>query len=264
MIIFLYGPDDYRRHQKSKEIIEEYKKRHPNFVLQFFNLEEENEFLKLQEFNQNRSFFEEIKMAVLENYFVIINKEKKEFLKNAVDKKDLILLISENKQPLKEFKFLLEKPVQFQEFKSFNSAQLTVFIKKEAKNRKLNLSDEAVLFLKDVFDDDIWGLINELDKLALIKKPKLEIADIEEHSDVSLPCNIFTFINNFNSQQISKNLFFLEMLFFNREEPAKIFNFLAASKRKTKDLTEKLARYDVLVKLGKLGYEEVLLDLALS
>lgn len=264
MIIFLYGPDDYRRHQKSKEIIEEYKKRHPNFLLQFFDLEEEDEFFKLQEFNQNRSFFEEIKMAVLENYFEIADKEKKAFLKNAIDKKDLILLISEKKQPLKEFKFLLEEPVQFQEFENFDVAQLVFFIKKEAKNRKLNLSDEAVFFLKDVFNDDLWGLINELDKLALVKKSKLEVADIKEHSDASLPYNIFTFINNFNSQQISESLFSLEMLFFNREEPAKIFNFLAASKRKTKDLTEKLAQYDVLVKLGKLDYEEVLLDLALS
>jgi len=264
MIIFLYGPDNYRRHQKSKEIIEEYKKRHPNFVLQFFNLEGEDEFLRLQEFNQNRSFFEEIKMAVLENVFATIEKGVGDFLKSSIEQKDLILLLSENNLPPKEFKFLLEKPVQSQKFPNFSASQLKIFISKETKKRNINLTDEAVQFLINAFPRDTWSLITELDKLALIQKTNLDAADLRKRADIDLPHNIFSFINNLNSKYLAKNLASLEMLFFYREEPAKIFNLLASSKRKTKDLTEKLAHYDVLVKLGKLDYEEVLLDLTLN
>jgi len=264
MIIFLYGSDNYRRHQKSKEITEEYKKRHPNFVLQFFNLEEEGEFLKLQEFNQNRSFFEEIKMAVLENAFATTEKGIRGFLKNSIEQKDLILLLSENNSAPKEFKFLLEKPVQSQQFPNFSASQLKIFISQEAKKRNINLTDQAVRFLINAFPEDSWSLITELDKLALIQKTNLDAADLRKRTDIDLPHNIFSFIYNLNSKHLAKNLASLEMLFFYREEPAKIFNLLASSKRKTKDLTEKLAHYDVLVKLGKLDYEEVLLDLTLN
>jgi len=264
MIIFLYGSDAYRRHQKSKEIIEEYKKRHPNFVLQFFNFEEEGEFLKLQEFSQNRSFFEEIKMAVLENVFAAAEEKLKDFLKNSIQQKDLILLLLEDNLPPKEFEFLLEKPIQFQEFPDLNIDQLKFFINKEAKKRNINLTDRAIQFLADAFQKNTWGLITELDKLALIPKSKLDIPDLKEYADIDLSYNIFDFINNLNTKYLAQNLDSLERLFLYHEEPSKIFNLLAASRRKTKNLTEKLARYDILVKLGKLDYEEALLDLALS
>jgi len=278
MIIFLYGSDAYRRHQKSKEIIEEYKKRHPNFVLQFFNFEEEGEFLKLQEFSQNRSFFEEIKMAVLENVFAAAEEKLKDFLKNSIQQKDLILLILEDNLPPKEFEFLLEKPIQFQEFPDLNIDQLKFFINKEAKKRNINLTDRAIQFLGDAFQKNTWGLVTELDKLALIPKSKLDVPDLKEYADIDLSYseqnaqyigrtaryNIFDFINNLNTKYLAQNLDSLERLFLYHEEPSKIFNLLAASRRKTKNLTEKLARYDILVKLGRLDYEEALLDLALS
>lgn len=277
MIIFLYGPDAYRRHQKLKEIIEEYKTRHPNFVLEYFNLEEKDEFLKLQEFDLNRSFFEETKLAVLENTFEA-PKEIKDFLKNSLKKEDLILVLSERKSALKEFNFLLEKPAQAQEFQELNLKQFEFFINKEAKGRGVNLTEKAIQFLAEVFSGDSWSLINELDKLVFIaggtpdilsvpltiKKSKIDVSDLEQYGDYSLSYNIFSFISNLNSPNVARNLQSLETLLYYREEPAKIFNFLAFSRTKSRELTQKLANYDILVKLGKLDYEEALLDLALN
>ncbi|MFA5386594.1 MAG: hypothetical protein WC297_02950 [Candidatus Paceibacterota bacterium] len=264
MIIFLYGADAYRRHQNLKEITEEYKTRHPNFVLENFDLEEKDEFSKLQEFSLNRSFFEEIKLAVLENTFEASAKEIKNFLKDSIEKEDLILVLSENKSAPKAFSFLLNKPVQSQEFKELKYKQLEFFIGKEAKNRGLVLTERAAQFLSEVFSGDSWSLVKELDKLALANKDKLDIADLKQYSDYSLSYNIFSFINNLNGFDTARNLHSLETLFSYREEPAKIFNFLAFSRTKSRELTQKLANYDVLVKLGKLDYEEALLDLALS
>ena len=55
----------------------------------------------------------------------------------------------------------------------------------------------------------------------------------------------------------------LEKLLFLKEEPFKIFNFLAS---RTYDLgaLQKMADYDIMVKSGKIGYEEILLDLCLT
>ncbi len=56
----------------------------------------------------------------------------------------------------------------------------------------------------------------------------------------------------------------LEELFFAREEPAKIFNILASRNYLSPEMLKKLADYDVAVKSGKMDYDEVLVDLALS
>jgi DNA polymerase III delta subunit len=264
MIIFLYGSDDYRRDKKTREIIEEYKKRHPNFVLQFFNLEEEEDFLKLQEFDLNRSFFEEIKMAVLENAFQADRKKLKEFLKNNLNKEAIVLVIPEKNLPTKEFEFLLTSPVQHQEFQSLNSSQLEFFIKKETQQRHINFTTRAIKFLIEIYLNDTWSLITELDKIALIGKTDLDISDLEKYIEYNLPYNIYDFINNLYGGNLNQSLFSLEKLFSYREEPAKIFNLLAGSRKKTKKLTKRLANYDILVKLGKLDYEEALVDLAIT
>ena len=56
----------------------------------------------------------------------------------------------------------------------------------------------------------------------------------------------------------------MEKLFIAQEEPVKIFNIMASLSRLPKELLQEFADYDVKVKSGKLDYEEVLVDLALS
>ncbi len=56
----------------------------------------------------------------------------------------------------------------------------------------------------------------------------------------------------------------LEKLFIADEEPIQIFNIMASLKQLPLNLIKKLADYDVMVKSGKIDYEEILVDLALS
>ena len=43
MIIFLEGPDFYRRHQKTKELIDFYQKKHSNFDFKRFDFSDNQE-----------------------------------------------------------------------------------------------------------------------------------------------------------------------------------------------------------------------------
>jgi DNA polymerase III delta subunit len=141
------------------------------------------------------------------------------------------------------------------------------FIKREAVNRKIAISSQAVYFLARIFKHDSWGLVNELDKLVLLsKKGLVEPDDLKKIGDYGRQSpDIFEFIDRVvRNWPLPEKIIALERLFISQEEPVKIFNIMASLKRLPKDLLQKLADYDVLVKSGKIDYEEILLDLALS
>lgn len=265
MIIFLYGFDSYRRRKKLNEIVGEYQRKHSNLTLERFDLEMDDEFLRLREFCFNRSLFTDKKMAVIEGIFFAAAAEVVNFLKSNLKNEDMTLLISENEFPLGKFSFLVKKPVLSQEFENLNGERFKFFIRKEARSRSVNLTPAAVNFLADNFKGNSWGLITELEKISLVGGKTLDAGDLQRFGDFSESPNIFSFIGLFlrsypDGRAALKNL---ELLFLSHEEPAKIFNILASMSR-SPQLVNRLADYDVSVKSGKSDYEEVLLDLSLS
>lgn len=63
-------------------------------------------------------------------------------------------------------------------------------------------------------------------------------------------------------KSIQARLFSLERIFLQNEPCAYVFNLVASLARGEKTTT--LADYDIFVKSGKMGYEEVLLELAIK
>lgn len=270
MIIFLYGPDSYRRREKLNEIIS--KHREKNLACRFFDfsVKIEDEFLRLKEFCAIQSIFKETKLAVLENCLKAkeISKKFIVLLKENIENKDIVLAIISDEKPLKDFHFLLEKPILSQEFEILKSKELEAFIKKEAQKRELILEKDAAGFLAQVFQEDTWGLITELDKLALLDNKNINLKYLKEIVEYNQPVSFpefFSAIRNLSSGRIlSQRIIALETLLINQEEPAKIFNFLASLKSNPLPLIQRFADYDVAVKSGKMDYDEVLVDFALN
>lgn len=291
MVILLYGLDAFRRNRRSKEIIEEFEKKNPAASIQKFDLGgmksvngSGEEFLKLKEFTRSQSMFASKKLAVIENVWTSESrtrgkkeekeskdtksiKELKKILEMVMDSKELSFLVLEEKLPLTAFKFLLEEPVHVEEFEELTGQKLKKFAEKEAERLGLQLSREASDFLIGYYGSNTWGLMTEFGKLSLLNydnKKAIEVKDLKRTGDYPQLENIFYFINLFNYEGgLSKKISALEKLFFVREEPAKIFNILAAGNYISPELLRKMADYDVAVKSGKMDYEEVLLDLAL-
>ncbi|MBI5306043.1 hypothetical protein HZB04_00395 [Candidatus Wolfebacteria bacterium] len=273
MILLLYGPDFYGKRQKIKEITGEYQKKHPFLNVEHFDFDNDSDkelsnILKFKDFFSNQTLFGSVKLAVAENVLQAAkeNKEIKKILKSNLENKDLVLIICEEKKPIKEFAFLLEKPVRFQEFENLKGGQFEQFIKKEVKARDLEIEDKAVLSMSRIFEGDIWGLVNGLDKLLLLNKKIglkefYEIIDCDEKANFS---DFFRQVSNFAfSRTIAQKIVNLEIL-FETGDPAKIFNFLASFSSNPLDLIRKFADYDVAIKSGKMDYEEALVDLAIS
>lgn len=279
MIIYLYGPDSYRRQEKLKEIVGDYKKKHSAFSIEVFDLENKGDWEKLKDFIKARSLFAELKLGIIENYRELADKELKEFaslLKENIETKEPVLVLLDNKVPLKDFKFLLESPssakasagkaVLSQEFENYTSQKFAVFVQVEAKKRGVNLDNESQNLLAQVYNNNTWGLITELDKLSLLDEKKITKAVLEKHLDISLPLNIFNALAKMQSvSDIGVRLSILEELLFQSKEPAMIFNMLSSSAfAKASADKEKFADYDVAIKSGKLEYEEALTDLLIS
>jgi DNA polymerase III delta subunit len=277
MIIYLYGPDSYRRQQKLKEIIADYKKKHSAFAMERLDLEKVEDWDKLKDFVKARSLFDELKLGIVENYRELEDGQLKEFavlLKENLNAKEPILILLDDKAPNKDFKFLLEGPVSTkasagktvlsQEFEIYTGQKFTAFAQMEAKKRGINLDRESQELLARFYEGNTWGLITELDKLALLNEKQITKEILEKHVEVSLPVNIFSLLGQIvNTERISVRLSILEELFFRSQDPGMIFNLYSSFIRNPEDKI-KMADYDVAVKSGKLEYEEVLTDLVIT
>lgn len=270
MIIFLYGPDDYRRTQKKQELIAEFEKKHSGLGMAFFDLSVHGALDTLLEFARGQSIFESAKLAVLENAFEAEPGALAKALKPLAVGKGTTVLLSERAKPVKALAFLMEKPSICRQFENLEGMAWAAFIKSEATKAGARLTDAAATFLGMVYQGNSWALVTELQKLATfrtaagragasgtraIDKEDLDVLDLE-----AAP-NYWALLNGLKGHDARIRLFALEKLLALNDPPAKIFNILAAQ---AGEKIPRMAEYDIAVKSGKLDYEEVLLDLAIS
>jgi len=223
--------------------------------------------LRLRDFNKNRSLFDALRFGIVSGISSLEGKDKKELsaiLSENLDNKDAVILISEEKKPAKEFGFLLKKPVLSQEFKDLDSAQARRFLQEASKERDLKLDRESQELLIKVYEGNVWGLVTELDKLALLNKREVSYEMLKSHSDLSFLANVYSTIHEMrNSRRIERRLSLLEQSMLRNVDSGMIFNIFSTF---LKDLAERVraADYDVLVKSGRLEYQEALFALLLN
>ena len=269
MLIFLHGADSYRRIQKLNEIVEAFRKRQSNLSHERFDLSPpaggDNEFLKFQNFAANRSIFDPVRLAILDNFLPPAGgppqtKELKEILKANHKNEDLIIILNSSNKPTTGFTALLKEPTKIQDFPALKDAEINNFIKHTAKALGFAIDAPMVKALAQTFGSNTWGIATELGKMALGEDQVKSALSIHKPAD-----NFFQLVNTLKYGRSAKDrLVALEMILSDRkDEPARVFNMLAYRLRSQKE-ADILADYDVAVKSGKLEYEEALLDYVLS
>lgn len=267
MIIYLYGADSYRRREKLNEYIERYKEKYAGGAI-VFDFNEEKDFGGFKDFCKSQSLFEVSKLGVVYGFLDLEKGKLKEFtslIKENLENKDITLVLNSDKKPTKEFSFLLKKPVISHSFENLEGIELQKFLDLEIKKRKIGLDIDAKTLLLSAAKQSAWDIILELDKLALLDEKKITKKILERHIDVLPAVDIFSHLNRIRaSRDIGSKLALLEDLFSSNNDPAMIFNMTAASPYLDKTQKIKMADYDAAVKMGKLEYEEVLLDMILG
>ncbi len=271
MIIFLYGPDDYRRSEKKRSIIAEFSKKRLEIGVGIFDLEEKTALENLGEFLKTQSIFESAKLAVLENAFELDAPKLAKLLKPFIEEKNITVLVAEKDKPVKALAFLLEKPAISQKFDALAGAEWSAFIRAEAKKNGAELTPAAVQFLGAVYEGNTWGLVTELQKLAGLGTPReaaggstaagpIDKEDLDIF-DLEVAPNYWGLINGLKNYEMKNRLYALETMLAANDPPAKIFNILASQ---WQEKTPHMAEYDLAVKSGKVDYEEALVDLLIS
>ncbi len=269
MIIYLFGLDSYRRQQKLKELTENYRRKYPFLAEGFFDLSDEEDYQKLFDFCRHDGLFSGKKMAAVKNQEELKEEHSKilrKFFQSAEKNDNLMLLISSSQGLPEDFEFLSKDPKQFQEFPYLQGEKLKFFIRREAKKRSIDISEESVNFLASILDkreNNSWLAINELEKLRFSKK-NLSKNELEDLIDYSPDVNIFEFSNALSRRLPARNkLRALENIFSGSEEPARIFNVIAKNPYLDFAAVKRLADCDLAIKSGQLDYETALMDLCL-
>lgn len=269
MIYCFYGSDSYRRGKKLREVLNAYRKKHASVDMFEIDLEENPEtWEEARDFLNQPSMFVDSKVLVVRESGTVDRAEWVKALKAQIKIKKTFVIISDEKKPNEKFLFLLKEPVRAQEFQELKGTPLEKFLNIEACARGIAFERTALRFFTAFVDayeaGKSWFGISELEKLVLLKKSSLiTLADLKAHISIferDIMSNLTR--NMLFAKNKSNKLVFLERLFLQRESPSHIFNLLGY--QTTGEKTVSLADYDVLVKSGKLDYEEALLGFVLK
>ncbi len=249
MIIYLYGLDSYRRHAKLNEILAEYARKNPAFILSHFELVEDGAVTDYKAFLHTQSLFHEKRVAVIDD----VDTERTDvlaILKSSLDANTTTIL-SVPKKLTKPYAFLEKKPAASQAFEKLEGAELHAFLKKEAAQRAVTLTSQEESNLLARWGSDTWGIVTDLEARSL-------------GSILASPIirpDFFPLVQRLKSGTLRDRLSALAFI-LEYEESAAAFNVLASLT--TGATKQKMADYDVAIKSGKLEYEEVLTDFVLS
>ncbi|MBI4085727.1 MAG: hypothetical protein HY433_00560 [Candidatus Liptonbacteria bacterium] len=270
MLIFLCGPDDYRREEKKRSIIAEFRGKR-GVSIDSFDLADKENFLRFQDFIKNQSLFAPDKFAILENAFYAgaeesASKKLAEELKQAAKQSGMTVLLSE-KKPTEGFGFLSKKSakVDVQKFDYLEGKEWEEFIAAKAGECGVKLGVPALEFLSRAYENDAWRLVTELQKISslspVIKNQDQPLGARElEKLGLEIAPNYFSLLQGLKGYQLENRMASLEKLFSMNEPLPKIFNMIIYQ---WPEKLGRLATYDILVKSGKLDYEEALLDVVL-
>jgi len=263
VIIFLYGQDTYRSHQKLNEIIESYKKIHKSGLnLRYveggdFNFEDaKNE-------TQTISMFDEKKLIIFKNALDNLKEEDKalDFFKKFIDSKDIIVIYEEKEadKRLSLVKFL-EKEAKAQEFQFLDGPKLKSWAKSQIEDYGGKIDLPALDKLIEYVGSDLWWMKNEIEKLVNYKNGKaISMEDIELLVKPKIEPEIFKTIDAiaFNSQWAGKKQA-LKLLHDHLEKGdhplylLSMINFQFRNLLIIKDLMEKNVPYYSIPKITKM------------
>lgn len=260
MIIYLYGPDSYRRSKKLKEILDRYKSKHGSVDISVFDLEEDEEnWIKAKNALSQPSMFVKTKTAVIKNSNKVERAEWLKVLKSLFESKDVFVIISDPKPPKKKFKPILDGVFMSENFEDLEGEKLEKFVRRELKKRNVKLAPPAFNFLISYLSSSELRsvlAVNEIEKIYLAKFPNpVSLDDLRSIIIWKARNVLYQEIRNvLYAENIPQTLSRLESLFMRAEEPMRIFNS-AVYQLRGEDVVE-FAGLDVMNKSGRMEPRE--------
>lgn len=255
MIFFVYGKDSFRRGRRKREIFKEILKKYPKINYSFWSGEEDGIEVKIKEFLSAQGLFFEKRIALVDG---AENLDGKKFVKEVLgfaENKDIALVIEYEGKPTKDFSPFTKAPVKFEEFNELSGAELTKYISVIAKELNIKLEPAAISKLVKSYGSNLWGIFTELQKIGAVTKT-VKSQDVEALGFENVS-EYWPTLNALRSTNLAVRLWALETLFLQGEPAVKTFSILAGSRGVD---PKTFAEYDLLIKSGKLDFEEAIID----
>lgn len=263
MILFLHGPDSLLRLRRAGELLSAYLAKNPGADRLRVDLAEEpDNWKKAGDFLRQPSMFAEKKFLWVDSATEPEGAAWRKLLKEFLEDDKVFILLNENREPRKDFKFLTEAPAKAESFPELEGEALKKFILREAKKTDLELSSEALrLLIRKISGPHAsWraaALVGQLS--AVSRADAATVAALLESDPQSVPLAAASFAG---ARPLSAaRLEALERGILSGD-PAYLFNSLVFRLRGGELL--ELSDLDANMKLGGLEYEEALLKIALG
>ncbi len=273
MVIYLHGPDSYRRGKKLRELVADYKGKYATHDLLHVDLSEEPEdgWMRAKDFLNQPSMFVESKVLVLKEAAREEHVPWSDILVRELKTEKTFLLVSDSGEPHKHFSFLLKKPALFQKFGVLRGRELERFLAKEAEEAGVRFAPGAwryfLAFVSSLGGTEnpekaTWAAVSELKKLALSGGEEIEEERLKQVLRFSDSADFYGLVRGLLSgRSMALRLGALEELMAENIDPARIFNTLCYLASGSDALF--LSEADIAVKSGRLDYETALAKTAL-
>ncbi|MDD5710562.1 MAG: hypothetical protein PHV43_00455 [Candidatus Colwellbacteria bacterium] len=258
VITTLYGEDSYRRLKKLNELISFFVQKRGACSHERLSLEKEEDFQRLESFVSTPPMFGPKKLLILDNPFQYADTKKlKSILRSRANTDDINVIINTEKKFASAFKFLTELPNIFYEFGKLQGKELDKFIRGQASELSLELTQPSITKIKDFLGSDTWRIATELERLSLTKGTNIEGG--------KTAVNYFFNINEIKKGgTVGQRVVALEeLLSGGRYDAERLFNGLAF-RLNSETEAEMYADYNTAVRAGRLDYEEVLVAVSLG
>lgn len=264
MIIFLYGQDSYRSHEKLLELIEKFKHKRDAKGLSIVKIEGSD--LTIDKFRQSvlsPALFSSKRLIIIENLLnqnrdSLLIKEVINFLKKSKKEENIVIFreteekIQKSEDHQKLFN-LLKKEKYVQKFDFLENNKLQKWIEEEVKKRGGEIDKQAINLLIDFIGPNLWQMSNELDKLIAYKRGKISSKDVELLVEKKEEENIFSLIDALISKNKKRAIKLIEeQLSFDASTFSKILSLLARQFRIIIQIKEskKINYYQLANELG--------------
>ncbi|MAF79947.1 hypothetical protein CL629_02620 [bacterium] len=277
MIIYLYGPDSYRRNAKLREVVAQYRKKYSQADFLDVDLEEQlDDWVAVRDFLEQPSLFVRSKLLVVRGSGSISEKngfskgqikEWVKLLQSHLESPKTFLVISDPSSPKKDFRFLLKNPVRAQEFERLEGRKLEAFVMQRAEDLGVSFEHDAKRFFLEYVlsvSDTSWIVVQELEKISLSRfSQPVSLLDLKkiivwQRYDESFQMALGLLRERGGDGRLQ----FLENLSFRGDDARYTFNLLGSLVRGG-DAVE-FAEIDEKVKGGELDDEVALTGFALG
>lgn len=231
MILFLYGPNTYFLKEKVNELKDKYKQKSGNdFSLLEKDLKEGYKFSDLEYELLTIPFFASTRFVVLKNIFELKKEEAEKFLSLCEKKPETtILCLVHEGEPDKRLKFfqnlIKNTSVKSQYFAHLTIAEIERFIREKLADSNAKIQPRAATLLAQNFEQDLWGLSNEIQKLI---SAKIEITEEYVRANIHLneKSDIFNLVNYIALSKVQEAVRETRNLILKGDHPLMILSIL--------------------------------------